>query len=144
MRNVFIPSQILCLDESMSIWQSRWMCLGWVFWPQKPHPFSNEYHTICCAESGILFDFEIVEGTDHPTELVPDFNDKGKTAGLLLCLMKSVHQTGRYVVLDSGFCVLQALVELKKFGVYAGALIKKRHYWPSLVPGQAIDEYFNN
>ena len=64
--------------------------------------------------------------------------------GLLLLLMKSVHHTGRYVVLDSGFCVLQALVELKKFGVYSGALIKKRCYWPSLVPSEAIDEYFKN
>ncbi|KAL7484030.1 hypothetical protein ACHAW6_009672 [Cyclotella cf. meneghiniana] len=102
----------------MTIWQSMWMCPGWVFCPQKPHPFGNKYHTICCAKSGILFDFEIVEGTDHPI--------------------------GSYVVLDSGFCVLQALVELKKFGVYAGALIKKWRYWASLVPGKAIDEYFNN
>ena len=95
---------------------------------------------MCYAKSAILFDFEIAEGTDHPMELVPDFNDKGKTASLLLCLTKSVHHTGRYDVLNSGFCILQALVKLKKFRVYAGALIKKRGYWPSLVPGEAIDE----
>ena len=94
----------------MSIWQSRWTCPGWVFCPQKPHPFGNKYHTICCAESGILFDFEIVEGTDYPTELVPDFNDKGKTAGLLLRWTKSVHHTGRYVVLDSGFVFFRPLL----------------------------------
>ena len=47
-------------------------------------------------------------------------------------------------VLDSGFCVLQALVELKKCGVYAHALIKKQRYWPKYVPGDAIKEHFTD
>ena len=34
-------------------------------------------------------------------------------------------QNGGLVVLASGFCVLQGLVELKKVGVFAHALIKK-------------------
>jgi hypothetical protein len=62
MAAVFIPSWIVCLDESMSIWLSRWTCPGCFFCPRKPHPFGNEYHTICCGDSGILFDLEIVEG----------------------------------------------------------------------------------
>ena len=45
--------------------------------------------------------------------------------GTLLHLTKPVWGTGKLVVLDSGFCVLQGLVELKKKGVYAHALIKK-------------------
>jgi hypothetical protein len=44
------------------------------------------------------------------------------------------------VILDSGFCVLQGLVELKKIGVFASALIKKRRYWPKYVPGEQIDD----
>eukprot|EP00957_Ditylum_brightwellii_P056881 4312284-Ditylum_brightwellii.AAC.1 len=31
-----------------------------------------------------------------------------------------------------------ALVLLKKIGIFASALIKKRHYWPFLIPGGAI------
>ena len=64
----FSPSSIVCLDESMSIWNSRWTCPGWMFVPRKPHPFGNEYHTISCGESGILFDMELVEGKDQPPE----------------------------------------------------------------------------
>ena len=45
-------------------------------------------------------------------------------------------------VLDSGFCVLQAIVELKKRGVFAHALIKKRRYWPKHVPGEQIIQHF--
>ena len=66
------------------------------------------------------------------------YHEKGKTAGLLLRLCQSLFQTGKVVILDSGFCVLQALVELKKMGVYASALVKKRRYWPKNVPGEQI------
>jgi hypothetical protein len=44
------------------------------------------------------------------------------------------------VILNSGFCVLQGLVELKKIGVFASAVIKKRRYWPKYVPGEQIDD----
>ena len=92
-----------------------------------------------------MFDFELREGKDHPSELPPaEFLEEGITAGLLLCLTKTIHHTSRYVVLDSGFCVLLALLALKKKGVYAGALIKKRRYWPSLVPRDAIYQHFED
>ena len=60
----------------------------------------------------------------------------------MLCLTQPIHEAGRLVVLASGFCVLQGLVELKKVGVFAHALIKKRQYWPKHVPGQQIIEHF--
>ena len=47
-------------------------------------------------------------------------------------------------MLDSGFCVLQGLVELKKLGVFAHALIKKRRYWPKHVKGDDIIHHFAN
>jgi len=48
------------------------------------------------------------------------------------------------VILDSGFCVLRAIIELKKRGVFASALIKKRRYWPKYVDGDHINDYFEN
>ena len=48
------------------------------------------------------------------------------------------------MILDSGFCVLQGIIKLRKLCVFAGALIKKRCYWPKNVPGDAIDEYFKD
>ena len=42
-------------DESVSIWFNKWACPGWVFCPPRiPHPWGNEYHTICCASSRII------------------------------------------------------------------------------------------
>ena len=116
MANVFLAGWILCLDESMSIWYNRWTCPGWVFCPRKPHPFGNEWHTACCALTGILFVIELVEGKDRPADRgPPEYESEfGKTAGLLLRMLRSYFNSGRYVVLDSGFCVLKAIVALFK------------------------------
>lgn len=143
MKIFFLSSWVICLDESMSIWNQRWTCPGWVYCPRKPHPIGNEYHTACCGQSGILFSLEIVEGKDAPqNRQLPYDNVGGKTTGLLLRLLESYFHTGKYVVLDSGFCVLKSILELAKKGIFACALIKKRRYWPTLVPGEAIDAYF--
>ena len=141
---VFKCSWVACLDESMSIWFNKWTCPGWMMVPRKPHPFGNEYHTINCGESGFVFGAEIQEGKDAPRErryLDADTNKHGKTVGLLLRLCKPLLFTGKVVVLDSGFCVLRAIVELKKLGVFAAAVIKKRRYWPKYVKGEEINAY---
>ena len=57
-------------------------------------------------------------------------------------MLKSCFNSGRYVVVDSGFCVLKAIVALYKKGIYAGTLMKKHQLWPSLVPADAIDSRF--
>jgi hypothetical protein len=95
--------------------------------PRKLHPMSNKYHSIACGMSGIMYAIELVEGKDAPPELrnTKLYEDKGKTAGLLLRLCQGIFSTGKVVILDSGFCVLQGLIELKKLGVYASAMIKK-------------------
>ena len=141
MTEIFSPGWACCLDESMSIWFNRYTCPGWVFCPRKPHPWGNEYHSISCGTSGIMFGIEMVEGDHRPKEIPTDpTNAKGNTVGLLLRLCRSIYNSGRVVILDSGFCVLQGLIELRKLGVYASAIIKKRRYWPKHVPGKAMDK----
>ena len=68
----------------------------------------------------------------------------GATVGMLLRLTRPVHGCGKVFVLDSGFCMLKALAELKKKGVFAHELIKKCHYWPRHVPGDDIIMHFTN
>ena len=78
-----------------------------------------------------------------PTKLGPkEFDDLGKTTGLLLRLTKPVWSTGKVFVLDSGFCVLKAIVELRNKGLFAASLIKKRRYWPKYIPGDDIIQHF--
>jgi hypothetical protein len=142
MADEFSPSWINVLDESMMEWFNKYapgfMCVG-----RKPHPFGNERHTICCALTSILWRAQIVEGKDRPQQLGPkEHAQLGATVGLMLRMCEPIYGTGKAVVLDSGFCVAKGIVALEAKGVYAGALIKKRRYWPKSVPGGAIDEHF--
>ncbi len=69
------------------------------------------------------------------------YSEHGKTTGLLMHMLTMYFTTERrYVVLDSGFCVLRALIELKKVGLFACAVIKKRRIWPAMVPGDEMTE----
>ena len=105
----------------------NWLtCTGWMFVPCKQHPFGNKYHSISCGKSIIMFTIELMEGKDQPKELPSE----GGTEGLLLRLCKCLYGTGKIAVVDSGFCVLSALIALKNVGIYVAAVIKKRRYWP--------------
>ena len=128
MAQQFTPSWVSCLDESMSPWTNKYTCPGWMFVPRKPHPSGNEYHSVCCFMSGIMWGMELVEGKDAPHAAEhpkPKHNNLGNTVGLLLRILAPIFGRGSIVVLDSSFCVLKGIVELKKRGVYASALIKK-------------------
>ena len=59
-------------------------------------------------------------------------------------MTKPIHGTGKVVVMDSGFCVAKGIVEMEKKGVYGQALIKKRRYWPKFIPGDEIDQMFQD
>ena len=110
MEQNFSPSWISCLDESMSKWVNNFTCPRHMCVPRKPWPLGNEYHTIACGNSGVLFASEIVEGKDIAKQAPPkEYSEKGKTAGLLLRLCKTIFGSSKCVVLDSGFCVLEAI-----------------------------------
>jgi hypothetical protein len=105
MEKIFRPGWISCLDESMSPWSSKWTCPGWMFVPRKPHPMGNEYHSVCCGLSGVMWAIELVEGRDAPPERTGvQFAEKPKTVALLLRLCSSIFGSGNVIILDSGFC----------------------------------------
>jgi hypothetical protein len=69
----------------------------------------------------------LVKGEDRPPQLALEkISEHGQRAGLLLRLTDSIHHFERVVIMDSGFCVLQALIKLSSVGVYSSAVIKKR------------------
>ena len=86
----------------------------------------------------ILLRTQIVEGEDRPKQLGPKIHSElGRTIGLML-----LFSAGKAVVIDSGFCVANFIFALAAKGVDAGALIKKRRYWPKTIPGDLIDQHF--
>ena len=121
----------------MAICTSRWTCPGFMFVPHKPHPVGNEYHTILDVICGSLFGMEIVEGKEKPKEIGKyKYHEYGKTGRLILILFIPLFITGKFLILNSGFCVLLSVIALKKMGVFSDALIKKRRYWPRYLKGE--------
>ena len=145
MKDNFIPGYMNCLDESMSVWTNKFTCPGFMFVPHKPWPFGNEYNTVCCCSSGIMWGIDLVEGKDCPQQLgIQQYDNLGSTVGLLLCMLSPIYHKGFVVILDSGFCVLKGIIELRTKGVFASALIKKRRYWPKYIKGDDIKAHFKN
>ena len=91
-----------------------------------------------------MFVVDFVEGKAYPRQASPlEFEDLGSnTVGIFWRMMKSYFATGRYVILDYGFCVLKGLIQLRKKNMFVCAVIKKRRYWPSMVPGKEMKDHF--
>ena len=60
---------------------------------------------------------------------------------LLLRTTNIYSATDRYVILDSGFCILKGLIQFGKI-FFACAVIKKRIYWPSMVQSKDMEDNF--
>ena len=73
-----------------------------------------------------MYHIKIMEDKDCPKELGErQFDNKGgKTVALLCRPTLPIHHTGKIVIMDSGFCVLQDLQELEKLGIYGTRVIK--------------------
>ena len=79
----FVPGYVNCLDKSMSIWTNKFTYPGFIFIPHKPWAFGNEYHTVCCCTSGIMWGIDLVEGKDHPRALgQQEYDNMASTVGL--------------------------------------------------------------
>ena len=90
-----------------------------------------------------MFDIELVDGKDHLGGVSTDKYDKiVKTVGLLVRLCHRIYSTNKDLIFDSGFCVFQWIIELRKLGGLQVLFIKNRFYWPPLVLSDAINDHF--
>ena len=66
-----------------------------------------------------------------------------KTVGITIELTKSLWNTRKAVIMESGFFVPKGIFEINTRGVYGNALIKKSLYWSMEVHGYGISDYFS-
>ena len=111
----------------MSVWMNKFTFPVFVSFPWNPHKKGNKGHTISCSESGIIYNWDIVEWRDH---MIPmgrpqsETSPNMKTVGLMIWLMRSLWSTWKAVVTDSSFCALKGLSVMRKMVVYRSSLIK--------------------
>ncbi len=61
----------------------------------------------------------------------------------MLFMTKPIHNTGKVVCMDSGFCIATVIIALHKRCVYGQSLIKKQgKYWLKHVPGSVLELEF--
>ena len=63
---------------------------------------------------------------------------------LMLGMCRPIFLSWKAVVSDSGFCVAKGTTYIKAKGVYVASIIKKRCYFPKVVPGNLIDTHFED
>ena len=105
----------------------------------------NKRHTICCGLTSILWRAHISEGKYCPQQLVENLQSElGEMVSLMLRICRPIFGIGKYVVLDSGFCIAKGVTKLESKSAYAVDLIKKRHYFLKEFPGELIDNQFQD
>ena len=108
MASHFDPSWVSVLYKSIQKWINPYTCPRWMFVPSKPHPFWNDYQKIVCAKSRFIYNVDIMEKRDQPIVINKNqFEQKGEMAGFMLRTKKSLWGTGKVVVMDTGFFVLE-------------------------------------
>ena len=127
MGDEFLPSWISYLEKIMSKWVNKWTRPGFMVVPSKPWTCVNEYYTICCCQSVILFAVELVEGTyKNFQDTTKSHIELRKMVGIVLRLSKYFRNTDILVVMYSGLCVLKAIIEFNKVGIFNSSLINER------------------
>ena len=134
MDDEFLILWISCLYESMSKWINSCTYLGFMVFLRNTCPYGNYYHTICWYLIWILFALDMVKGKDqHPESTTKAHSEFVKRVVLCLRLTKSLKNSGKGVVINSIFCVLNSIIKLKKRCILSSELIKKRVYWSRYV-----------
>lgn len=145
MSEVFSPAWIVCLDESMVVFYNKF-APGWIAVKRKPHPLGNEYHTIACCDTKVIFFVELVEGKDSPkakgeAEFEKEFSSK--IAALVVRMTRTIWGSGWAVIMDSGFGYIPSVVQLKNLGLFLTTVIKKKAHWPQFSKAQEAVEHMS-
>lgn len=62
-RAVYVPTENICIDESMVPWKGRLFFRQYI--PSKPERFGIKLYTLCESESGYVCDFDIYSGAEY-------------------------------------------------------------------------------
>jgi len=141
MAKTFSPSDLVCLDESMSMWTEKHSMPGWMFVDRKPTQTGQEFHTITCAKSNILYNVEPVEPRVQQTSKEYCDQFKAMTA-LCLRMTKDLHGSSRCVVADSAFSGPACTIALLEHGIHSIMAVKKKGmYYPADLPGADMKDH---
>ena len=92
---------------------NKFTCPGFVFCPYNTHTKGNTYHTICCGENGIIYDWDIVDRRSYPSPMGRtglDTRPNMNMVDIMLLLLRLLWSTGKTLITYSGFYIIKALL----------------------------------
>lgn len=126
----FIPSDRICVDESMSRWYGMggdWINAGlpmYIAIDRKPDN-GAEIQNACCADSGVMLRLRIVKSKRAEANSSPGLDHSvGHGTAVLKELVAPWARTGRVVAADSYFASVEAARELFKIGLRFVGVVK--------------------
>ncbi|KAL7460550.1 hypothetical protein ACHAXS_000997 [Conticribra weissflogii] len=108
----YLPSWLLCLDESMNNWFNKWWCL------------ESLIHLAMNGDKGypIVWRMKLQEGKHRPKKSDGSWafpstcGGHTETAKFMLEMTHIIHGTGKVVSMDSGFCVSAGILAMHSVG----------------------------
>jgi hypothetical protein len=129
--NCFTPSDLICVDESISRWYGQgggWINHGlpvYVALDRKPDN-GCEIQNACCGRSGVMIQLKLVKSQQEEEGAYLQEDDDGLLHGtkVLLSLVKPWAGSWRLICADSYFASVPAAKTLIKYGLYFIGVIK--------------------
>lgn len=129
-KNKFVPSELICADESISRWYGQggsWINLGlpmYVAIDRKPE-YGCEIQNICCGRSGVMLKLRLVKSAaleEYHTQM----NEEGiiHGAAVLKDLVINYANSNRIVCADSYFASVQTCEVMKRIGLRFIGVVK--------------------
>eukprot|EP00873_Tetraselmis_striata_P044316 jgi/Tetstr1/464580/TSEL_009336.t1 len=124
--NMFAPSTILCLDETVFQWITLCGNLHLTWLPNKPHPMGWMLKTLACAMTGCIIRMEL-SLRKQLMALKPLASTYKATVAVTLRLTDPWWHTQRILVADSWFGSVATALELYARGIYSVMAVRMGH-----------------
>lgn len=118
----FVPSQNLCIDESLMLFRGRVFFRQYI--PSKRHRFGVKFFLLCDCETGYILDFLIYTGATTDVKDFTDRYDIGKTGSIVLTLLEPYVEKGHTLYVDNWYTSPNLFDTLHKMKTNACGTVK--------------------
>ena len=139
----FSPSELICVDESISRWYGQggnWINIGlpmYIAIDRKPEN-GCEIQTSCCATSGVMIRMKLVKSDAADTEAEHN-EDTNHGTQVMLHLIEPWLYTNRIVCADSYFSSVSSAMELlRRHTKYIGVVKQAHRQYPMAFLQQVV------
>lgn len=141
MTRFYRSSDVICLDECMSVWTNPHTCPINVFVKDKPHPNGQMFRSLADASTKIVIALDVVGLPKHIENERQYVTQHGRMPAAVLRLVDAagLNQSNCHIVGDAAFAQRSTLLALRRRNIFATFMVKKKQHWPRGIPGNELE-----